>query len=152
MKTIHAVAAMIAVACTPLAGFAGTSASIDSSGTNPSFCDITSAGSISMDVTAQKDKLTGTGSYEFVSNGRATVTLSALAPSAPAEAAAYIPSVSLANLVSSNSTTASVTGAEKTGVNRFSGNITTEITQNNASQLLSAGSYTLATTATCTAL
>jgi len=105
-----------------------------------------------MDVTAQKDKLTGTGSYEFVSNGRATVTLSALAPSAPAEAAAYIPSVSLANLVSSNSTTASVTGAEKTGVNRFSGNITTEITQNNASQLLSAGSYTLATTATCTAL
>jgi hypothetical protein len=45
-----------------------------------------------------------------------------------------------------------VDGAAKTGVNKLNGTITTEIIQSNASELLSAGAYSLATTATCTAL
>jgi hypothetical protein len=45
-----------------------------------------------------------------------------------------------------------VDGAAKTGVNKLTGAITTEIIQNNSSELLSAGAYSLATTATCTAL
>jgi hypothetical protein len=105
-----------------------------------------------MSISATKDKLSGTGAYEFKANGDATVSLSALTPSAPQGAAAYTQSVSLANLVSSNSTTQDVVGAAKTGVNKITGDIISEIVQNNASELLSSGSYSLATTATCTAL
>jgi hypothetical protein len=105
-----------------------------------------------MSISANKDKLVGSGTYLFSANGDATVSLSALTPSAPQGAAAYTPSVNLANLVSSSSTTSAVDGTTKTGVNKITGAITTEIGQNNASELLSSGAYSLATTATCTAL
>ncbi len=105
-----------------------------------------------MSVSAEKDKLSGTGTYQFVANGDATVSLSALSPSAPQGAAAFTPSVDLANLVSSTSTTQSVDGPSKAGLNRLTGNITVEVIQNNSNALLSAGTYSLATTATCTAL
>ena len=105
-----------------------------------------------MSISANKDKLSGTGAYLFTANGDATVSLSALTPSAPQGAASFTQSVNLANLVSSTSSTQAVDGAPKTGVNKISGAITTEIIQSNSSELLSAGSYSLATTATCTAL
>lgn len=153
MKNKFALAAVLALVCAPAASFAGTSADINASGTASSFCDISNTGGpISMSISANKDKLVGTGAYLFSANGDATVSLSALAPTAPQGAAAYTPSVSLANLVSSNSTTSAVDGAAKTGVNKITGAITTEIGQNNASELLSSGAYSLATTATCTAL
>jgi hypothetical protein len=60
--------------------------------------------------------------------------------------------VSLANLVSNTSTTQGVDSPTQNGTNKVTGAITTEIQQNNAQALLSAGSYSLATTATCTAL
>lgn len=153
MKSQLAFAALLSLVCAPVASFAGTSAAIDASGTTPSFCDISNTGGpISMSISTQKDKLSGTGTYQFVANGDATVSLSALTPSGPQGAAAYLPSVSLANLVSSTSTTQAVDGTPKTGMNKLTGNISTEIIQNNANELLSAGSYSLATTATCTAL
>jgi hypothetical protein len=105
-----------------------------------------------MSISASKDKLSGTGAYLFTANGDATVSLSALTPSAPQGAATFTQSVNLANLVSSTSSTQAVDGAPKTGVNKLSGAITNEIIQSNASELLSAGTYSLATTATCTAL
>lgn len=105
-----------------------------------------------MSISANKDKLTGTGAYLFTANGDATVSLSALTPTAPQGAAGFTQSVNLANLVSSTSSTQAVDGAPKTGVNKINGAITTEIIQSNSSELLSAGSYSLATTATCTAL
>jgi len=105
-----------------------------------------------MSISASKDKLSGTGAYSFTANGDAVVSLSALTPSAPQGAAGFTQSVNLANLVSSTSSTQAVDGAAKTGVNKLNGTITTEIIQSNASELLSAGTYSLATTATCTAL
>ena len=105
-----------------------------------------------MSISANKDKLIGTGAYSFTANGDAVVSLSALTPSAPQGAAGFTQSVNLANLVSSTSSTQAVDGAAKTGVNKLNGTITTEIIQSNASELLSAGAYSLATTATCTAL
>jgi hypothetical protein len=153
MKNKIAFAAALALVCAPAASFAGTSVEINASGTASSFCDISNTGGpINMTISANKDKLTGTGTYLFSANGDATVTLSALTPSAPQGAATYTPSVSLANLVTSNSTTQAVDSATKSGVNKITGAITSEIIQNNASELLSAGAYSLATTATCTAL
>jgi len=153
MKNKFAFAAVLALVCAPSASFAGTSADINASGTASSFCDISNTGGpISMSISASKDKLTGTGAYLFTANGDATVSLSALTPSAPQGAATFTQSVNLANLVSSNSSTQAVDGAPKTGVNKLTGAITTEIIQSNASELLSAGAYSLATTATCTAL
>lgn len=152
MKRSHAFATLLALACAPAASFAGTSAEINASGSSPGFCDISNTGGpISMTISAEKDKLSGTGSYQFVANGDATISLSALTPSGPQGAAAFTPSVNLANLVASTSTTQAAE-ATKTGTNKLTGNITTEIIQNNANALLTAGSYSLATTATCTAL
>ena len=105
-----------------------------------------------MTISAEKDKLSGSGSYQFLANGDAKVTLSALTPTAPQGAATYTSSVSLANLVTNTSTTSSVDSPTQAGTNKTTGAITTEISQNNAQGLLSAGSYSLATTATCTAL
>jgi len=153
MKNKFAVAAVVAIFCAPAASFAGTSADINASGTASSFCDISNTGGpISLSISANKDKLSGTGAYAFTANGDATVPLSALTPSGPQGAAAFTPSVNLANLVASTSSTQAVDGAAKTGVNKLTGAITTEIIQNNSSELLSAGAYSLATTATCTAL
>jgi hypothetical protein len=153
MNKKFAFAAVLSLICAPAASFAGTSADINASGSSPSFCDISNTGGpISMSISAEKDKLTGSGSYQFMANGDATVTLSALSSTAPQSAAAYIPSVSLANLVSNTSTTQGVDSPTQNGTNKVTGAITTEIQQNNAQALLSAGSYSLATTATCTAL
>lgn len=153
MKHKFAFAAVLALVCAPAASFAGSQADINASGTASSFCDISNTGGpISLSLTANKDKLSGTGTYAFTANGDATVSLSALTPTAPQGAAGFTQSVSLANLVSSTSSTQAVDGAPKTGVNKLTGAITTEIIQNNSSELLSAGSYSLATTATCTAL
>ena len=153
MKNKFAFAAVLALVCAPAASFAGTSADINASGQASSFCDISNTGGpISMSISANKDKLSGTGAYLFTANGDAVVSLSALTPSAPQGAASFTQSVNLANLVSSTSSTQAVDGAPKTGVNKLNGAITTEIIQNNASELLSAGAYSLATTATCTAL
>ena len=137
MKNKLAFAALLSLVCAPMAGFAGTSADINASGSNPGFCDISNTGGpISMTVTAEKDKLTGTGSFAFVANGDAKVTLSALTPTAPQGAAAYSPSISLGNLVSSTSTTQAVDSATQTGINKVNGTITSEIIQNNADALL----------------
>ncbi|MCX5954238.1 MAG: hypothetical protein NTZ40_12275 [Cyanobacteria bacterium] len=153
MKNKFAVAAVVAIFCAPAASFAGTSADINASGTASSFCDISNTGGpISLSISANKDKLSGTSAYAFTANGDAFVSLSALTPSGPQGAAAFTPSVNLANLVASTSSTQAVDGAAKTGVNKLTGAITTEIIQNNSSELLSAGAYSLATTATCTAL
>ena len=153
MNNKFAFAAVLALVCAPAASFAGTSADINASGMASSFCDISNTGGpISMSISSNKDKLSGTGAYLFSANGDATVSLSALTPTAPQGAASFTQSVNLANLVSSTSSTQAVDGAPKTGVNKISGAITTEIIQNNSSELLSAGSYSLATTATCTAL
>jgi hypothetical protein len=153
MKKRLAFATVLSLVCAPVAGIAGNSADINASGSTPSFCDISNTGGpIAMSISAEKDKLSGTGTYQFVANGDTTVTLSLLSPTAPQGAAAYTPSVSLANLVSSTSTTAAVTGDPKLGINKLTGNITTEILQNNADALLSAGAYSVAATATCTAL
>ncbi len=153
MKNKIAFAAALSLLCAPAASLAGTSADINASGSSPSFCDISNTGGpISMTISAEKDKLTGSGTYQFMANGDAKVTLSALTPSAPQGAAAYTQSVSLANLVTNSSTTQAVDSSTQAGTNKVTGAITTEILQNNAQALLSAGSYSLATTATCTAL
>jgi hypothetical protein len=153
MKNKLAFATLLTLVCAPVASLAGTSADINASGSSPSFCDISNTGGpITMSISAEKDKLTGAGTYQFMANGDAKVTLSALTPSAPQGAAAYNPTVSLANLVSNSSTTTSVDSPTQTGINKLTGAINTEILQNNAQGLLSAGSYSLATTATCTAL
>lgn len=153
MKNKVAFATLLSLVCAPMASFAGTSADINASGSSPGFCDISNTGGpISMTISAEKDKLTGSGTYQFIANGDAKVTLSALTPSAPQGAAAYTPSVSLANLVANSSTTQAVDSPTQAGTNKVTGAISTEILQNNAQALLSAGSYSLATTATCTAL
>jgi hypothetical protein len=87
-----------------------------------------------------------------MANGDAKVSLSALTPTAPQGAAAYTPSVSLANLVTNSSITTGADSATQAGTNKVSGAITTEFVQNNSQGLLSAGSYGIVTTATCTAL
>jgi hypothetical protein len=153
MNNKLAFAAVLSLVCAPLAGFAGTSADINASGSSPSFCDISNTGGpITMSISAEKDKLTGTGTYQFIANGDAKVTLSAITPTAPTGAAAYSPTVSLANLVANSSTTSAVDSQTQVGTNKVTGAITTEILQSNAQGLLSAGAYGLATTATCTAL
>lgn len=153
MKRSLAFASVLSLAFVPVAGFAGTSAQIEATGSAPAFCDISNTGgAISMSISPAKDKLTGTGSYEFTANGDARVSISALAPTAPQGAAAYTPSLSLANLVTSTSTTASVDSAVQAGTNKVSSIITASVDQNNAQAILSAGTYSLAATATCTAL
>jgi len=153
MKRKVAFATLLSLVCAPVASFAGTSADINASGSSPGFCDISNTGgAISMSISTEKDKLSGTGSYQFLANGDATVTLSPLSATAPQGAAAYSPSLSLANLVSSTSTTSSVESQPQAGTNKLNGAITSEIIQNNAQGLLSSGNYALSTTATCTAL
>jgi hypothetical protein len=153
MKNKLAYATLLTLVCAPIASLAGTSADINASGSSPSFCDISNTGGpITMTISAEKDKLTGTGTYQFIANGDAKVTLSALTPTVPQGAAASNPTVTLANLVTNSSTTSAVDSQTQAGTNRVTGAITTEILQNNAQGLLSAGSYSLATTATCTAL
>ena len=153
MKGRFVLATLLSVVCTPFASIAGTSADINSSGSSPAFCDISNTGGpISMTISSEKDKLSGNGTYQFLANGDSKVTLSALVPGGPQGAATYNSSVSLANLVTNNSTTSSADSATQAGTNRITGNIVTEINQSNAQGLLSAGSYSIATTATCTAL
>jgi len=153
MKNKVVFATLLSVVCAPIASLAGTSADINASGSSPGFCDISNTGgAITMSISAEKDKLSGSGTYQFMANGDAKVSLSALTPTAPSGAAAYTPSVSLANLVSNTSTTTAAESATQAGTNKVSGAITTEFLQNNAQGLLSAGSYGIVTTATCTAL
>jgi len=153
MNNKHALATALILLCAPAASFAGTSADFEATGSSPAFCDISNTGGpISMSISPDKATLSGTGSYQFLANGDAKVTLSALVPVSPQGAAAYTSSVSLANLVTNTSTTAAADSSTQAGTNRASGAITTTISQNNAQQLLSAGSYSLAATATCTAL
>jgi len=148
-----AFASVLSLAFVPVAGFAGTSAQIEATGSAPAFCDISNTGgAISLSISPANDKLTGTGAYEFTANGDARVSISALVPTAPQGAAAYTPSLSLANLVTSTSTTAPVDSAVQAGTNKVSSIITAEVNQNNAQTILSAGNYSLAATATCTAL
>jgi len=153
MKNKVAFATLLSLLCAPAASLAGTSADINAAGTSPSFCDISNTGgAISMNISAEKDKLSGSGTYQFMANGDAKVSLSALTPTAPQGAAAYTSSVSLANLVTNSSTTQVADSATQAGTNKVTGAITTEILQNNADALLSAGNYSVAATATCTAL
>jgi hypothetical protein len=153
MKNKVVFATLLSLVCAPIASLAGTSADINASGSSPGFCDISNTGGpISMTISAEKDKLTGSGTYQFMANGDAKVSLSALTPTVPQGAAAYTPTVSLANLVSNSSTTSAVDSQTQAGTNKVTGAITSEILQNNAQGLLSAGTYGLATTATCTAL
>ena len=153
MKRSLAFASVLSLAFVPVAGFAGTSAQIEATGSAPAFCDISNTGAaISMTISPAKDKLTGTGTYEFTANGDAKVSISAIVPNAPQGAAAYTPSLSLANLVTSTSTTAPVESAVQSGTNKFASIITAEVNQNNAQTILSAGNYSLSATATCTAL
>jgi hypothetical protein len=153
MNTKTAIASALILLCSPAASFAGTSADIEATGSSPAFCDISNTGGpISMAISTDKATLSGAGSYEFLANGDAKVTISALTPVAPQGAAAYSPSLSLANLVTNTSTTAIADSPTQAGTNRITGAITTTISQNNSQQLLSAGSYSLAATATCTAL
>ena len=153
MKRKVAFATLLSLVCAPVASFAGTSADINASGSSPGFCDISNTGgAISMSISPEKDKLSGTGSFQFMANGDATVSLSPLSATAPQGAAAYSPSLSLANLVSNTSTTSPADSATQAGTNKLNGAITSEIIQNNAQGLLSSGNYALSTTATCTAL
>ena len=153
MKNKVVFATLLSVVCAPIASLAGTSADINASGSSPGFCDISNTGGpISMLISAEKNKLTGSGTFQFMANGDAKVSLSALTPTAPQGAAAYTPSVSLANLVTNSSTTTGADSATQAGTNKVIGAITTEFLQNNAQGLLSAGSYGIVTTATCTAL
>jgi hypothetical protein len=48
-----------------------------------------------MSISANKDKLSGTGAYSFTANGDAVVSLSALTPSAPQGAAGFTQSSTL---------------------------------------------------------
>jgi hypothetical protein len=153
MKNKVVFATLLSVVCAPIASLAGTSADINASGSSPGFCDISNTGgAITMSISAEKDKLSGSGTYQFMANGDAKVSLSALTPTAPQGAAAYTPSVSLANLVTNSSITTGADSATQAGTNKVSGAITTEFVQNNSQGLLSAGSYGIVTTATCTAL
>jgi hypothetical protein len=153
MKNKVVFATLLSLVCAPIASLAGTSADINASGSSPGFCDISNTGGpISMSISAEKDKLTGSGTYQFMANGDAKVSLSALTPTAPQGAAAYTPSVSLANLVTNTSTTTAADSPTQAGTNKVQGAITTEFLQNNGQGLLSAGSYGIVTTATCTAL
>ena len=153
MKNKVVFATLLSVVCAPIASLAGTSADINASGSSPGFCDISNTGGpISMSISAGKDKLTGSGTYQFMANGDAKVSLSAVTPTAPQGAAAYTPSVSLANLVANTSTTTGADSPTQAGTNKVTGAIITEFAQNNGQGLLSAGSYGIVTTATCTAL
>lgn len=148
-----ALAAAIAIGCGPLPVLAGTSADINASGSAAAFCDISNTGgAISMSLSAGKDKLAGEGAYSFTANGDSTVSLSQLNASAPSEAAGFTPSVSLANLVTNTSSSAPAVSGTQAGVSKKTGVITSEILQNNSNGLISAGAYSIATVATCTAL
>jgi hypothetical protein len=105
-----------------------------------------------MTATAEGDKLSGTGSYSYIANGNSKVELSALTVAAPNGAAASIPSIELAELVSNNSSSAAAASPQSGGVIRKEGSIASSITQNNNMRLLTAGDYEIAATATCTSL
>ena len=144
---------LAAALLTPSPILAATSTDIKATGSAPSFCNISSdGGPISMQISANGDQLSGTGSYSYVANGNAKVVLSRIQQNSPKGAAASIPSIELADLVSNNSANAEAASDASGGVIRRQGKISAAIQQDNTSGLLSAGSYELQATATCTSL
>ncbi len=150
MKALKTVMAIALMAPAPM--LAATSADIQATGSVATFCNISSGGPITMNPTAIGDKLSGTGSYSYVANGNSRIVLSALQLSSPIGAAAAIPSIELADLVTNSSGSATASSSESQGVIRKGGNIATTITENNSADLLTAGGYSIAATATCTSL
>ena len=152
MKVLTTALAISLMAPAPMLA-ATSSADIKATGSVATFCNISNQGGpISMVQAPEGDKLTGSGSYLYVANGNSKIQLSALSLSAPTGAAASIPSIELAELVSNDSSSASASSSESGGVIRKDGTIATSITQNNSSRLLTAGNYEIQATATCTSL
>jgi hypothetical protein len=151
MKILPALTALALATPTPL--LAETSTEIKAKGTASTFCNISSdGGPITMTLSSTGDKLSGEGSYSLIANGNAKVSLSAVSQTSPAGAEASTPSISLADLVSNNSSSATAASNNSGGAIRKQGAITTAITENNSTNLLSAGDYALQATATCTSL
>jgi hypothetical protein len=151
MKILKTALTLALMAPSPM--LAATSADIKATGSLATFCNITNQGGpIAMTATAEGDKLSGTGSYSYIANGNSKVELSALTVAAPNGAAASIPSIELAELVSNNSSSAAAASPQSGGVIRKEGSIASSITQNNSMRLLTAGDYEIAATATCTSL
>lgn len=151
MKALKTAMAIALMAPTPM--LAATSADIKATGSVATFCNISNQGGpIAMSPTAIGDKLSGAGSYSYVANGNSRIVLSALQLSAPNGAAAAIPSIELADLVTNTSSSAAASSPESLGVIRKEGSIATAITQNNSTRLLTAGDYAIEATATCTSL
>jgi hypothetical protein len=144
---------LVVALATPAPMLAASSTDIEAKGSAPTFCNISNdGGPITMAISASGDQLSGNGSYTFVANGNSRVVISALQQVAPNGAAASLPTIALADLVSNNSTSAEAASGASGGVIRKQGNITASITQDNSSGLLSAGDYALTATATCTSL
>ena len=154
MNTSQAIRIVLAAALlAPAPILAGTTTDIKATGSAPSFCNISNeGGTISMAISAGGDQLSGTGSYNYVANGDAKVTLSPVQQTSPKGAAASTPSIDLSDLVSNNSSGASAASDASGGVIRKQGKIITSIKQDNSAGLLTAGAYELQATATCTAL
>ena len=154
MKALPIALALATLSPLPmLAAATPNKADIDARGTAPTFCTITNnGGAISMDVSAEGDKLSGNGQFSYIANGNSKVVLSAVQQVAPNGAAASTPSISLADLVSNSSSSAEAASNASGGVVRQEGAITASILQNNPTRLLTAGDYALQATATCTSL
>lgn len=138
---------------TPAPMLAASTADIKASGSAPTFCNISNdGGAIAMAISGEGDKLSGDGRYSYIANGNSKVDLSAIQLTAPAGAAAAIPSIDLADLVGNNSPSATASSPASGGVVRKEGAIRASITQNNSARLLTGGSYAVVATATCTSL
>lgn len=144
---------LAAATLAPLPILAASSTTIEAKGSAPTFCNISNdGGPITMTISAAGDQLSGNGSYSYVANGNAKVVLSAVQQTTPNGAAASTPSITLADLVSNNSSSAEAASSASGGAIRKQGNIATLITQDNSAGVLSAGTYELSATATCTSL
>lgn len=151
MKVLKTLLAFGLMAPAPM--LAASSADINASGSAPTFCNISNdGGAIAMAISGEGDKLSGDGRYSYIANGNSKVELSAIQLTAPAGAAAAIPSIDLADLVGNNSPSATASSPASGGVVRKEGAITAAITQNNSARLLTGGSYAVLATATCTSL
>ena len=132
---------------------AAQSADIDAKGNSSAFCNVSNdGGTISMDVSADFAKLSGTGKYSYVANGNSKVVLSAVSLIAPKGAEAAIPSLELVDLVANNSSSAEASSKATDGAVRQAGSINAAITQDNVKRLLTTGDYALNAIATCTSL
>jgi hypothetical protein len=154
MATRQAIRLMLAAALlAPTPILAAATTDIKASGSAPSFCNISSEGGpITMQISANGDQLSGTGSYSYVANGNAKVVLSRVLQNSPKSAAASIASIELGDLVTNNSSSSEAASDASGGVIRKQGKISASIQQDNSTGLLTAGSYELQATATCTSL